>query len=296
MALERSYHLYQQYHPTSEKYRWIIDSGATSHMTYVKELLLNYTRFDEEKDILVGDGEHIQAEGKGWIFFHGNKEAKVLKNVLYVPKMAANLFSVKAALQDGYKIEFAKNSVRVEHDEEIIPACYDGCLFTIGLKVLNNCSEDPEAYTAYTLESWHKRLGHCGKNLIQKMKKENMVEGLEIGTTSEQCEDCMQGKSCRKPHPSRSTMKASRDQFIPHFDTVDTSVESLGGAKYFILGTEEYTGYKLIDFVSNKSDIKNCVKLMINSVILNAKRPVICIYTDNGTEFVNSDLRYWLQD
>lgn len=297
MALQRSYHVYEQYLPIKERDRWIIDSGATSHMTHTKEILLNYSKFDKPEEILVGDGEHIEAEGKGWLFMCGEKGAKVLKNVLFVPSMTANLFSVKAALQDGYSINFSKNQVKVEHNGEQIPAYFDGCLFTIELTILNDCyAEKQLALTAYPLESWHKRFGHCGVNLIKRMKNNDMVLGLEIGQPPYQCEDCMLGKSCRKPHPSRTQLEATNKHAILHFDTVDTSVESITGARYFILGTEEYSGYKLIDFVSSKSDIKDCVKLMINSVVLNSGRPVVCIYSDNGTEFVNSDLQSWLKE
>ena len=296
MAFERSYHLYQQYLPTSEMNRWIIDSGATSHMTHTKALLSNYEEFDEPLEILVGDGEYVEAMGQGYLFYRG-EEPRVIKRVLFVPRVPANLFSVKAAVKDGFKISFEEERVSVNHAGQKLPAYYDGCLFIVELRILSITQlEQHHAMTAYPLESWHARFGHCGINLLKRMKEKNMVEGLEIGESPNQCEDCMQGKSCRKPHPSRSQLMASKQHAILHFDTVDTSVVSIGGARYFILGTEEYSGYKLIDFVSSKSDIKNCVKLMINSVALNSKRPVVCIYSDNGTEFINSDLSGWLQE
>ena len=297
MALERSYQAYQQYLPNKSERRWIIDSGATSHMTHERDLLMNYTSFSDPKEVMVGDGEHIEAEGKGWLFIRGDIKPRVVKDVLYVPKMPVNLFSVKAALKQGYSISFSKNQVKVEHDGQPVPAFFDGCLFTIDLGILNkNTSSTQEAYPACSLETWHKRLNHCGLDLIKRMQKEKMVTGLDIGESPYQCEDCMLGKSSRKPHPMRSRIKATKDLAILHFDTVDTSVESLGGKRYFILGTEEFSGYKLIDFVAKKSEITNCVKLMINSVMLNTSRPVACIYSDNGTEFVNIELREWLSE
>jgi len=112
---------------------------------------------------LVGDGEHINAEGKGWIFFHGHSgPRKVIKDVLYVPKMAANLFSVIAALQEGNEITFSDNQVIIKHGDDTIPAYSDGCLFAIELKILKHDQSTRSAYAAYSLESWHKRFGHCG--------------------------------------------------------------------------------------------------------------------------------------
>jgi len=93
--------------------------------------------FDQPEEILVGDGEHINAEGKGWVFFHGTNSPKVIRDVLYVPKMAANLFSVKAALKEVYEISFTKGQVTVRHEHDLIESYYDGCLFVIELEILN---------------------------------------------------------------------------------------------------------------------------------------------------------------
>ena len=146
----------------------------------------------------------------------------MIKDVLYVPKMAANLFSVRAALQEGYEITFSDDQVIVKHGDDIIPAYSDGCLFAIELKILKHDQSTRSAYAAYSLESWHKRFGHCGVNLIKKMLATRMVDGLDIGNPPYQCEDCMLGKSCRKPHPSRTHIRASKELAILHFDTVDT--------------------------------------------------------------------------
>lgn len=296
MALERSFQVYQEYLPEKAKNRWIIDSGATSHMAHNKSIFSTFKRYDTPKEILVGDGEHINAEGEGWVFFRGKNQAMVLKRVLYVPKMPVNLFSVKAALEEGYNVSFSKKNVKVEHRGEPLEAFFDGCLFTVNLDILSKQNFPTEALAAFTLDQWHRRLNHCGLDLIKRMQKDKMVLGLNIGNNTFQCEDCIMGKSCRKPHPTRTQIRATKELAILHFDTVDTSVQSLGGKRYFVLGTEEFSGYKLIDFVAKKSQITNCVKLMINSVILNARRPVACIYSDNGTEFVNIDLREWLDE
>lgn len=295
MAVETSYLLYQQYLPKEISSNWIIDSGATTHMTYKVENLQNYEELMEPLEVQIGDGEVIFATGKGWVFFHGRNGALVLKNVLYVPEMVANLFSVKAALSDGYEIKFDRNGVVVKHQNELIKSYYDGVLFSISLNILHH-QRINSGFIAHTIEQWHKKFGHCGENLIRRMKELNMVDGLEIGVTKNRCIDCLESKARRTSHPSRTAIKADDKLAIIHFDTVDMTVKSIGGRRYFVLGTEEYSGYKVIDFVAEKSNISSSVKLIINSVSLNSKRPVACIYSDNGTEFVNKDLREWLEN
>ena len=46
---------------------WIIDSGATSHMTFQKELLRNYKEFSTPEKIGFGDGRVVNALGSGSI-------------------------------------------------------------------------------------------------------------------------------------------------------------------------------------------------------------------------------------
>ena len=43
---------------------WIVDSGASSHMTQRKELLVNYEEFDKPQKVSMGDGHMVEACGK----------------------------------------------------------------------------------------------------------------------------------------------------------------------------------------------------------------------------------------
>ena len=48
---------------------WIVDSGASSHMTQRRELLINYEEFKEPQKVCLGDGRTVEALGKGNIRF-----------------------------------------------------------------------------------------------------------------------------------------------------------------------------------------------------------------------------------
>ena len=81
---------------------WIVDSGASSHMTQKRELLVDYEEFDKPQKVCLGDSRTMEAFAKGnshfTMVFKMSKPKKVtMHNVLYVPKLACNLFSVRAA-------------------------------------------------------------------------------------------------------------------------------------------------------------------------------------------------------
>ena len=81
--------------------RWVIDSGATRHMTPCRELLVNYVELTHLLTA-VGVGQ-IKVEMK-----LGKKAPRnsVLKNVLHVPGLACNLFSVRSAADSGKIVQF----------------------------------------------------------------------------------------------------------------------------------------------------------------------------------------------
>ena len=87
---------------------WIIDSGATSHMTWDKSLIENYRVFSAPEEVRLGDSHILNTYGAGTVRIRtrlGNKEHNcTLSETLFVPKLAVNLFSVNAADSKGNKI------------------------------------------------------------------------------------------------------------------------------------------------------------------------------------------------
>ncbi|XP_068691139.1 uncharacterized protein [Montipora foliosa] len=68
-----------------ECYPWLIDSGASSHMTKEKHVLTNFQEFEEPENVALGDGRVVKALGSGRVqmnmLFPGT-DAK--KAVLYI--------------------------------------------------------------------------------------------------------------------------------------------------------------------------------------------------------------------
>jgi hypothetical protein len=92
---------------------WIIDSGTSQHMTSSQDLLMNYQEFSEPEPVVLGDGRSVHALGTGEISITvllGPKEKDERKStmtkVLYVPKLAANLFSACAAAMKEKVVQF----------------------------------------------------------------------------------------------------------------------------------------------------------------------------------------------
>jgi hypothetical protein len=75
---------------------WIIDSGATNHMTNYKSHLLNLKTYDTSQYVSVANGTKIPIQGQGTVkIFDRN-----ISNVLYIPGLTTNLLSVQKLIQD----------------------------------------------------------------------------------------------------------------------------------------------------------------------------------------------------
>ena len=76
---------------------WIIDSDATNHMTSKSQLFNTYTPSPSNKKIVMANGSLVTVAGFGDIYI---TPTLILKNVLHVPKLSANLVSIQKLTHD----------------------------------------------------------------------------------------------------------------------------------------------------------------------------------------------------
>ena len=80
--------------------QWYIDSGASQHMTNRRDSMVHYQAFSSPETVRMGNDYEIRGYRKGniWIEVKANGvyNPAELINVLYVPSLGKNLFSVSA--------------------------------------------------------------------------------------------------------------------------------------------------------------------------------------------------------
>ena len=77
------------------------------------DILVKYWEFPKPEPVTLGDGSYVNAYGYGKVeitMILGRKEKdqqkSILTKVLYVPKIAINLFSARAAASKGKVVQF----------------------------------------------------------------------------------------------------------------------------------------------------------------------------------------------
>jgi len=136
-------------------------------------------------------------------------ETMRLKQVLYVPELRTNLFSMAVGDRNGLTHSGTKSRITSCFEgTEVFTAKLDGNIYIANFKLIKN---EKGIATAATLSEWHARFGHVSIETIEKMMREKVVDGLEIQRDCrEDCVDCCLNKCKRSSHPKRTAPSATK--------------------------------------------------------------------------------------
>lgn len=310
---------------------WFLDSGASDHMSYRKEWFADYVEFKEEIPVRIGNGSCIKAKGFGTIdilAYNNNKWCKKhLADVLYVPEIHLNLFSQAKALDKGMKLTSDKEKCEFARDGEIIlVGVRESNFFKLMFKVMVEAKSfsasnetKPEGNSETTrrwvkscdsrqksvevtrgnasrkvsLSTWHERLGHQNIGYVKQFLKAHKINF--DGSDDFFCDGCMYGKQHRSPFV-RSENRAGQVGELVHTDVCGPMQEkSIGGARYFVLFKDDYSNFRKVYFLKQKSEVCRQIEKYF-SLLKSINCTVSVIRSDNGTEYVNVDVGKLLEE
>ena len=164
--------------PMAALSKWIVDSGATKHMTPYKCSFATYEPI-EATSVLMGDNGVVEAIGMGSIVVEvvvGGKTKKItFKDVLHVPKMKSNLLSVSKLVMRGFVVHFNVHGCVVKSlgGDVVAKGFRNGNLYFITCKKVNGV--EVAAFAQFTKDEdkfgiWHGRLGHLNVKAMKVLK------------------------------------------------------------------------------------------------------------------------------
>ena len=96
--------------PTPTQPNWIVDSGASHHITSDLQNLSIHNNYDGNEDIIIGDGKRIPITHSGSSTLSSLTITFTLDDVLCAPNIKRNLISVSQfCKQNNTSIEFFPN-------------------------------------------------------------------------------------------------------------------------------------------------------------------------------------------
>lgn len=273
----------------SDSQGWFMDSGATDHMTYDRELFSSYEQFDKPQKVRVGNGELINAYGCGDVDILSYNNFtwlnKCLKKVLYVPEIKVNLFSSNSALDKGLRLVSNKDECRLLDGDKIVAVGFrEKSLFRMMFEI-----KIPSANIAtkiHDLKTWHERLAHQNIKTVKLFLKNKNIQVADDGLF---CEACVFGKHSKLKFQA-SDSRAKQPGELVHSDLCGPMQHpSLSDSRYFLLFKDDFSKYRCVYFLKHKSEVPSCFRNFIYKLKSETGLKLKTIRTDNGTEFLNEN-------
>lgn len=285
---------------------WLADSGASHHMTMNRSWFYEFEPITNNKlTITVGNSGIVYANGRGSVqvsAYVGNKKIEhKLVNVLYVPEIRCNLFSLGSAADNGVEAKISKDNLKLIRNNQVV---------AVGSRVFDRLyalhfetQVLPKANVAVigaSLQTWHERCGHCSYKTIREMIKCDAVNGMVVtdvkGSESNDpfCEACVFGKHCRKAF-DESDSRASKPAELIHFDICGPmSVESYGKNKFLAVFCDDYTSIVNVYAIKTKNEILESMADMISEAKA-AGHQIRRVRSDNAKEFRSKEMNALLR-
>ena len=262
---------------------WILDTGATDHMSPHKSIFQTYTQVDKNHRVFTTNGGVLMVGGKGTIILKGI----TLKNVLHVPDLKANLMSLAQLVIDtGWRFIL---------DSESCFLCVKATGMKIssvkkrgGLLILDELEEHTPRQVVYSTQSdqrailLHRRLGHPSFHILKSVYP-TLFKGANIETLT--CEACQFAKHKRASFPQ------STHRYLTPFECIHSDVwgpcSTLGllHHKWFILFVDDFTRYTWVYLLKSKTEIPSIITLFCEMVYNQFHKKIKIFRSDNAKEY-----------
>jgi transposase InsO family protein len=292
--------------------KYVLDSGATAHMTGDKTALTEFKQF--EKPVVIrwcSDTSKLYGTGTGTLKFHtllgGKRQGISLSNVLYVESMNNTLISLSQLSKKGFTAEISDSICNVrdkDNTTRLLGQLLNGlyCVETINYDGVTEYAQqaipspltDETTIKLSTEQLWHYRFAHAGMGGLQQLSQNNLVIGMKPVTAESMlfCEACELGKHTRMSLTQPSSRHAHRSLERIHSDLCEENqIKSLGGTRYVLMLIDEYTNYRWSYYLHNKSEVADIFRRWRAQVENEFGHAIIYFRSDNGGEYMSRALQ-----
>ena len=280
--------------PVNSSSPWLIDSGASSHMTNNIQNLQNPQPYSGPDKVYIGDGQGLPIHHYGSSFIQTPNATFQLKNVLHVPHLKHDLLSANMFSMDNW-CSLTLNPF----DFNVKDLTTGKMLFRgpvqQGLYPFFASPHHSRRYLATTAirtspHIWHQRLGHPTFKTFRHVISKSF---LPITQTVDQlfCSNCILGKCAKLPFHN-SVTHTSRPLELVHADVWGpTPLLSVSGYRFYVLFVDDFTKYTWLYPLKHKSDVF-VTFVQFQALVENLSGFKIgTLRTDSGGEFLSSSFQ-----
>jgi ribosomal protein L12E/L44/L45/RPP1/RPP2 len=231
---------------------WIVDTGATRHITNSKLGMNNIKKLNSPIELTVANNEKVLlsevgsavvkvSNGQAGSTGTGTGDGTIkLNEVSYAPTFKSNLMSVAKMVDTGAEVLFTKDkAVVTKNGKVLLEIPRQGNLFVINPQPINQSTsatyiaKETSIATSTALSAatgstravdnklWHHRMGHLSVSSLKKIKDGSAVVGSEaivVHNDEHVCDGCALGKAHRKPFQNYRSEEAKDIMDCVHAD------------------------------------------------------------------------------
>jgi hypothetical protein len=276
---------------------WVLDSGATDHITYSMQHFISYHHI-KSVPISLPNGNKVCANIAGSIQILPHI---IIHNVLFVPQFNINLISVQrlvksldchfafyldhcSILQNSNQkmIGIAKKKGGLYVIESPVAAC--NFVFPVSGSSNSNfsiCNVASQVDKFSIL--WHNRLGHVSDMIHKSISVQFPFVPFKSHSTP--CDICHYAKQKRLPFPNSNTRSSHIFELL-HVDIWGPNgIVSVNGHKYFLTLVDDFSRFTWIILMKNKTETRNHIMNFVNYIETQFHTKLKSLRSDNGNEF-----------
>ncbi|KAJ4737614.1 Transposon Ty1-H Gag-Pol polyprotein [Rhynchospora pubera] len=279
---------------TNRSPEWIVDSGASRHVTGNISEFSSYTHLAMPECIQTADGTTQPVVGKGTVNCTGSV---TLSNVLHAPSFPVNLLSISAIILQ-LKCVVSFDIPKVIFQEKGTGRRLGTGTWRSGLWYLDREGLDSalismvegtekmgsEMNVEDVLMLHHQRMGHSSFNVLSRLYPVLFEKANKLKLV---CDACEFGKL------TRSSYVSSGHRSSCAFDLIHSDVwgpcptSSMNGYRYFVTFIDCFSRVTWLYLMKNKNEVLACFKDFHRSVQTQYGAVVKILRSDNGTEYTN---------
>nr|KYP37322.1 Retrovirus-related Pol polyprotein from transposon TNT 1-94 [Cajanus cajan] len=268
-------------------YRWVIDSGATSHICCHRNMYHSYTSLSDSY-VMLPNSTKVKIVGIGSI--HLNHDIH-LHNVLFIPSFRFNLLSLlKLINENQFQFTMQSNSFVLQDlttMRRIGTAKQDQGLLFFDFPMSNFSLNTTDYCNLVSYDIWHKRLGHIPINVYNLIASKTVLSSADPHF---HCSTCQLSKQNRLPFPNPN-------HFSPNlFDLLHADIwgpfreHTYDGFKYFLTLVEDKSRFTWIFLLKHKSDCVVVIPQFISYIETQFNKTIKTFRSDNAKELAFNDL------
>ena len=262
---------------------WILDSGASDHITGNKTLFSSLTTSGYLPRIVSANGSQTQSQGIGTVQI---LPTLLVKSVLYVPGCPFNLISISRLTRShDCVVTFTNCNVTLQDrisGRQIGVGCESNGLYYLS----NPSTACPTTYSPLTI---HAQLGHPSLPKLQQLVP-NLTK-----ISSLNCESCQLGKHTRSHFTDRANKRASSPFALVHSDVWGPSrTISTLESRYFVTFIDDFSRCTWLFLMKNRSELFSIFEQFYKEIKTQFGVSIRTLRSDNAREYLSHQFQNFM--